>query len=277
MRRIAFSLLVLTVLLAGASQAQLSAPNKAGVAMGMLETFVPDVEAAKNFWIALGGTMVPVTVAHYPNGATIVKFPGVLITMRKGNRSGGTVGSVVDHVGFTVRNVGESMAKWKASGLKTEPGQKAKQGFLTTPDGLVRVEISESRSLPVPIAFSHIYFLVSDAGSSGATTVSDMEAWYIKLFGAKPGKRNRSQAEADVAGVTLTFRKSDTPTAGIKGRALDHINFEVKGEEAFCKNLEASGVKFERPCVMLGNGNWAGFLLDPGGTYVEVNEGLNRL
>jgi len=267
--------LSLTALLPiGTTRAQISAPNQAGVAMGMLETFVPDVDADKSFWITLGATPVDQKLIN----ATIVKFPGVLVTMRKSDRSAGTVGSVVDHVGFTVRNVRESMAKWNAAGLKTEPGQNAKQGFLTTPDGLIRVEISENRSLRVPIAFSHVYFLVSDAPSGGgATSVSEMQAWYVKLFGAKPGKRSQTQAEADLAGVTLTFAKSNTPTAAIKGRSLDHINFELKGEEAFCKNLEASGVKFDRPCVVLPNGNWAGFLIDPGGTNVEVNEGLTRM
>ena len=33
----------------------------------------------------------------------------------------------------------------------------------------------------------------------------------------------------------------------MKGRTLDHIGFEVMNLEAFCKKLEASGVKFEKP------------------------------
>jgi len=276
MKKSVLLLLLLVLFSAEFSRGQISPPNQAGVSMGMLETYIPDVDADKNFWIALGGTLVPVTTAHYPGNAVIVKFPSVLITMRKDTRPG-TEGSVVDHVGFTVRNVGESMAKWKAAALKTEPGKNAKQIFLTTPDGLIKIEISENRSLSVPIAFTHIYFAVSESGSGGKATPSEMQDWYVKVLGAKQGKRSNSQADADVAGVTLTFTKFDTPTAPSKGRALDRINFEVKGEEAFCKKLEAGGVKLDRPCVQLPNGNWAGFLTDPGGTNVELNEGLTLM
>jgi hypothetical protein len=40
--------------LAGIARAQLSAPNKAGVAMGHLHYHVRDVAANKKFWVALG-------------------------------------------------------------------------------------------------------------------------------------------------------------------------------------------------------------------------------
>ena len=52
---------------------------------------------------------------------------------------------------------------------------------------------------------------------------------------------------ADVGGVNLTFSPSDEKLAGTKGRALDHIGFEIDGLEAFCKKLEAEGVAFDRP------------------------------
>ncbi len=35
--------------------------------------------------------------------------------------------------------------------------------------------------------------------------------------------------------------------APTKGRTLDHIGFEIAGLEAFCKRLEASGIKFDEP------------------------------
>ena len=31
-----------------------------------------------------------------------------------------------------------------------------------------------------------------------------------------------------------------------KGQTLNHVGFEVKGLEAFCKKLEATGVKFDK-------------------------------
>ena len=45
----------------------------------------------------------------------------------------------------------------------------------------------------------------------------------------------------------MYFRKADAAPAGTRGRGLDHIGFEVKNLEDFCKKLEAAGQKFDRP------------------------------
>ncbi len=63
-----------------------------------------------------------------------------------------------------------------------------------------------------------------------------------------------------------------------KGRGLDHIGFEIKDLEAFCKKAEASGVKFDMPYTKRPDlGISLAFLTDPWGTYIELNEGLNHL
>src|SRR5207302_4245178 len=99
--------------------------------------------------------------------------------------------------------------------------------------------------------------------------------WYGKIFGATPGTRLRNQA-ADLPGVNLTFSSASKPVVGTKGHALDHIGFEVKDLDRFCKNLEAGGVKFDRPYVKTPAGLGLAFLTDPWGTYIELNEGLDR-
>ena len=73
-----------------------------------------------------------------------------------------------------------------------------------------------------------------------------MQSWYVKMFGAKAGKRGQFDA-ADIPGANLTFTKSDTATVPTKGRMLDHIGFEIVGLEAFCKKAEANGLKFDMP------------------------------
>jgi catechol 2,3-dioxygenase-like lactoylglutathione lyase family enzyme len=255
-------------LIPNASRAQLAAPNDAGASMGHVHLFVQDVDAAKKFWVAVGGT----AFKFGPNEGA--KFPGVLILVRKGEPAGGTVGSVINHIGFNVPNVPEALAKWKAAGLKTELGQNPGQCFLFTPDDMTRVEILENKSLTVPIAFHHVHFYVPDASG---TTVTEIQSWYVKTFGAKPGKRGPFDA-ADVPGVNLTFTKSDTPTVPTKGRMLDHIGFEIKDLEAFCKKLEASGVKLDTPFTKRPElGISMAYITDPWGTYIELTEGLNKL
>ena len=66
--------------------------------------------------------------------------------------TGGTDGTVVNHVGFIVQNVQESVAKWKAAGVPVQPGNNGRldQAYVTTPDGL-SIEILEDKNQTVPI------------------------------------------------------------------------------------------------------------------------------
>jgi catechol 2,3-dioxygenase-like lactoylglutathione lyase family enzyme len=240
--------------------------------MGHVHFAVQDIDAAKKFWLTVGGT--PIKLGANEG----VKFPGVLILIRKATGPvAGTVGSTVNHIGFLVPNVDAARARWKTAGLIMEPPNpaNAKQIYLHTPDDLVRVEILEDAMQTVPIKFHHVHFFVADAG--GTNSVLAMQAWYAKTFGAKPGKRGQFEA-ADLPGVNLTFAKSDTPTAGTKGRELDHIGFEIKGLEAFCKKAEKAGIKLDMPYTPRPDlGIALAFMTDPWGTYIELNEGLDKL
>lgn len=51
----------------------------------------------------------------------------------------------------------------------------------------------------------------------------------------------------------------------------------MKDLEAFCKKLEAAGVKFDRPYTKVRIGLSVAFLTDPFGTYIELTEGLGSL
>ena len=50
----------------------------------------------------------------------------------------------------------------------------------------------------------------------------------------------------DIPGANLTYTQADT-VAPTQGRALDHIGFEVKILEAFCKKLTDAGIKLDTP------------------------------
>jgi len=260
MRTLTTAIFLLT--LASSAWAQLPAPNAAGVAMGHLHLNVRDPEAHRVFWTTLGGTPVKL------GDMDVIKFPDVLVLYRKAEPTGGTEGSVVGHIGFRVKDLHASLEKWRAAGLKIVPGASPHQAFVIAPDD-VRVEMTEDTSMEVPIANHHIHFYTS--------SVDDTKAWYVKMFGAKPGKRGPFEA-ADLPGVNLTFSQATGPVAPTKGRALDHIGFEVKDLEAFCKKLEAAGVKFDMPYRKIpALGLSIAFLTDPWGTYIELTEGLNRL
>ena len=264
----------LVALLAGAVPAlttYLAAPNETGVAMGHVHLCVSDMEAGKKFWRTLGGELKDF------GPFAMFKFPGGLVLLKQADPTGPAAGSMVNHVAFQVPNLAAALERWHAAGIKSEPGPNPLQAYVIAPDGLLRVEISEIPSVTAPIAFHHVHFFVGENGPGGANGIAEMQSWYARTFGAKPGKRMHFDA-ADVPGANLTFSKSPTPTVGTNGRSIDHISFEVADLPAFCRKLEASGTKLdvpytERPDLGI---NFA-FFTDPWGTKIELTQGVRNL
>ena len=121
----------------------------------------------------------------------------------------------------------------------------------------------------MPIMLHHVHFF----GQQNA----EMQAWYIKVFGEQ-GTHHAELLAADLPGVALNFSPSPDPVAGTRGRGLDHIGFEVKNLEAFCKKLEAMGIKLDVPYRKVPALNIGlAFITDPWGTYIELNEGLANI
>jgi catechol 2,3-dioxygenase-like lactoylglutathione lyase family enzyme len=266
------TLLTLCLVLAGAGRsalAQLAAPNGNGVALGHIHLTAHDVDGMRKFFVALGGTPL--------QEGRLIQFPGVFIMVSQGEPTAGTAGSIVNHIGFKVRNIAEAKARWQAAGLTGENGSN----YYVAPGG-VRIEMNEDKALAHPMEFYHVHYWVDSP--------PDVQAWYAKTFGAVPGRRAAGDSlmyVGDVPGANLTFSDVikmgkpagfDPPMAPTKGRALDHIGFEVRNLEAFCKKLEAQGVKFDRPYQRVSNPSRsptaAAFLTDPWGTSIELTENL---
>ena len=252
-------LCVVALLWTSPAHAQLAAPGDAGVAMGHVHLGARDLEASRRFFTTLGG--IPVQ-----NGSIqLIQFPGVFILLRQAEPTGGTVGTVVNHFGFNVKDIKSSVARWQAAGLKVELGTRAEQAWLMTPDD-ARIEILEDTAIAEPIRMHHVHWNV--------VAVPEMQAWYATHFGAVPGKRGQFDA-GDLPGVNLTFGKVETVNPGTRGTALDHVGFEVRDLARFIAGLEAAGVTLDSPLRKAGNGTTSiAFLTDPWGTYIELTEGL---
>lgn len=242
------------------SFAQLPAPNAAGTSAGHDIFSFHDIDAANKFWNTLGGEP-----AQLGQQLKMTKLPGVLLLMRKGDPQGGTEVSTIEYIGFKVKNLAESLARWQAAGITPLPGKTATQAFLMAPDG-VKVRITEDRTLATPIAADMIKMVVSDPAAA--------QAWYEKWFGAKPVKHG-DETVAGIPGANILFAKATGPVVGTKGRAFDRIGLEVKNVEELCKNFEASGIKLDTGYRKATSMNLAVCVLtDPWGTYIEVSEGL---
>jgi catechol 2,3-dioxygenase-like lactoylglutathione lyase family enzyme len=133
------ALLLASTLTAANAAAQLAPVNQAGVTMGHWHIASKDVEANKKLFLGMGGKL------YMPGGQPLIAFPGLYISLILGNEKGegGTVGSVVNHVGFIVDNVQQRVAQWKAAGVTVLPGgvlpdgkNRLDQAYVETPDGV---------------------------------------------------------------------------------------------------------------------------------------------
>jgi catechol 2,3-dioxygenase-like lactoylglutathione lyase family enzyme len=270
----------------GAS-AQLLVAKDGPIVYGHHHLSTANIEAQKKFLVdALGGTAIKIGT----NNVEIVKFPNVLIFFRNQPPTGGTIGTTANHIGFSVPNLRPVVDKIKANGFKMITASEAPAGrevkndiaapaqpggasiaFAMGPDE-TKVELVEAPKQTAPIQLHHIHFF----GQKN----TEMQAWYVKTFGAKPRPPAAGAVfvSADLPGVTLNFTPSPNPVVGTPGRAVDHIGFEVKNLEAFTKKLEADGIKLDRPYTKVAALDIAiAFITDPWGTSIELTEGLDKV
>jgi catechol 2,3-dioxygenase-like lactoylglutathione lyase family enzyme len=266
---------------ASPSRAQLFAAKNAPVASGHNHLNATDIAAHTRFLAdTLGGTTL--TMA----GRTIVKFPNVLVLIRQQKPTGGSKGTSIDHLGFSVPNLRATLDKVKAAGYRlvtkeeappawtvkddigTMAGRDIAIAFVMGPDDL-KVELVEDKAQKTPIENHHLHF----AGPQD----TEMQAWYVKVFGASDGAPGAPVLAATLPGVRLAFTKTSGPVVGTQGRTVDHIGFEVQNLPAFLKKVEAMGIKPVNVRDIPEMGVSIGFITDPWGTYIELTEGLDKV
>jgi predicted enzyme related to lactoylglutathione lyase len=291
MKRSFAFLLVLAGLLAApatSSHAQILVGKEGPVVYGHHHLNTTDMAAQKKFFVdTLGGT-----VRHIGTGTRaqdIIEFPNVQLWFRPMQApTGGTIGTTVNHIGFSVNNIRAVVTKVKANGYKMITTDSVAPTVNVTDDVAAaspttniafvlgpeqtKVEFVEVKDQRLPIQLHHIHFF-------GEKNI-EMQAWYAKTFGAKQLPQNPGSAfvQDQLPGVFLNFTPSQTPTVGTTGRALDHIGFEVKNLEAFTKQLQAQGITLDRPYTKVPElGIAIAFIKDPWGTNIEMTEGLDAI
>jgi catechol 2,3-dioxygenase-like lactoylglutathione lyase family enzyme len=257
-------LCLLAPLLIPLAPAQLASPNDSGVSIGHVHLVVSDPDAQRKLFVGLLGGEVT-----HAGPLEMWKFPGVFVIIQKARTepTGGTDGSTVNHFGFLVSSYSGIKAKLAEAKLEVVMDRPENKQITVNFPEKVRVEFTEDPKATVPVVFHHIHEATTDPET--------LRAWYVKTFGGKEGKRNNFLA-AMFPGGEVDFIKADAAPAPTKGRALDHIGFEVKGLEAFCKKLQADGMAFDmtyREIPQL-DGLKIAFIIDPVGTRIELTEGL---
>src|SRR5215467_6533636 len=284
-RSLAFLLVVAGLVAPATSHAQILVAKEGPVVYGHHHLNTTNMAAQKKFYVeTLGGT-----VKHIGTGAReqdIIVFPNVQLWFRPMQApTGGTIGTTVNHIGFSVNDIRAVVTKLKASGYKMITGDSVAPTVKVTDDVAAasptaniafvlgpeqtKVEFVEVKDQQRPIQLHHLHFF----GEKN----TEMQAWYAKTFGAKqiPANPGAAFVQDQLPGVFLNFTPSPMPTVGTTGRSIDHIGFEIKNLEAFTKKLEAQGIKLDRPYTKVPQlGIAIAFIKDPWGTNIEMTEGL---
>jgi catechol 2,3-dioxygenase-like lactoylglutathione lyase family enzyme len=273
------------------TSAQLQSNPDAPVRIGHYHLNVSSVDAHKKFWVdTLGGTPMRF------QGLDVVKFPDAFIFLKVQKPTGPTRGTAFDHIGFAVPDVPTMAKKLAAAGYKETTGREPAPGtpppaasgtsavygrfaYFVGPDGAKIELVTAAAPNAPPIVAHHIHFINKQ--------YVEMQQWYMKAFDAtlRPGQTDFFIG-ADLPGVgySLNFFRwegdqtiTHVPT---KGRVVDHVGFEVKNLEAFCKKLEEKGIKLTREYrpkdKSMGNIGTA-VITDPWGVSIELTEGLDKV
>ena len=291
MKRIFGAILLTLLMTAPASRMSAQLLNKeAPVIVGHYHLNVTSVAEHKKFWVdTLGGTAMKV------GNEDVIKFPDVFLFLRVQKPTGPTRGTALDHIGFAVPDVPALTTRIVANGYQLTTGREPAPGqaaaaaagtaapygrfaYILGPDGAkVELVTSAEKNAP-PIKHHHVHFINKQ--------YVEMQQWYMKALDAtlRPGQTDFFIG-ADLPGVgyMLNFFRWEGDQSithvGTAGRVYDHVGFEVKNLEAFCKALEAKGIKLAAPYHKLPalNNIGSAFITDPWGTSIELTEGLDKV
>ena len=249
------------------ANAQLAPPNSVGVTFAHVHLNVTDIEVHKKLWVEqFDGVVVQ------KGSLTTVKFPGQPVVFTERAPTGGSQGTVMDHFGFKVRSLAEVLTTWRAAGLEVQSEFTGAEGFpnayVVAPDG-IRFELQEDPELSVKAEAYHIHFFTPD--------YLELMDWYVDIFSGVQVSRGTIQTTVDVPGQNLSFANSRNEREPTRGRAIDHIGFEVDNLEVFTQMLEARGITFDVPYREVPSSELAiAFLTDPSGVRIELTEGFDE-
>ena len=246
--------------------AQLAVPNEAGLTYGHVHLNVSDVELHKRLWVEHFGGVVT-----QKSTLVAVRLPGFLVALSAREPTGGSQGSVMDHIGFKVRNMDKFLAKWRAAGYSVDSEFTGAEGqlnaYVTMPDD-VRVELQEDQMLQVEVSGYHIHFLTSE--------YEELLAWYLDVFELEQRPRGSIQTTTNVPGMNLSFGTASEALAPTQGRSIDHIGFEIDDLEAFCEQLKAKGIEFDTEYREIDRLQLnIAYITDPSGVRIEFTEGYD--
>jgi len=173
----------------------------------------------------------------------------------------GSVGSSVDHIGFSFKDIDAKMKELAGSDVEIVSGVEQegpiKFAFIKDPWGTL-IEIVQDPEIE---GLHHVHLATTD--------VKQTLEWYVGAFGGEISKFAGLIPGVRYGDVWVLAKKVDEPKAGTKGRSIDHLSWGFADLDAAAVELKAKGVKFESGPFAFGNGKIA-FIEAPGGVRIEL-------
>jgi catechol 2,3-dioxygenase-like lactoylglutathione lyase family enzyme len=194
------------------------------------------------------------------NGVSMI---GATILFNRKAPSGPSAGSTLDHLALKIPDLQRYVEVLAKTPYKSfHPEADDARLMIDGPDG-ARVELVEDNTMFASKEFNHLHLY--------STQATEMQAWYVKNLGGRAGTGENADT-VTFPGAALRFAQAAS-VAPSADRAIDHIGFEVKDLDAFCKKLVADGAKLEAaPHADAEMKTNVAMLSDPWGTRLEFME-----
>ena len=181
--------------------------------------------------------------------------------------TGPSVGSGVDHIGFSFTDLAAKMASFEAAGVKIlEPIREIdglfKLAFVEDPWG-TKIEVVEDTEW---LGFHHLHLRSTDPAAA--------LDWYENIF-----EGERDSLKGRIAGlrygtVWLLISRHEGELALTEGRAFDHLGWQFPDLRAAAEEIKGKGVEFNlepRPFTNpLGQDMLISFVTGPDGVRIEI-------
>jgi lactoylglutathione lyase len=164
------------------------------------------------------------------------RFGNIAMVFSQREPGEGSVGTGVDHIGFSLSNVEETVANIVADGGKQLGELRAfagmTLGFIEDPWG-TKVELIDDPNLR---GAHHIHLSTPDPEAT--------LAWYLDAFGGESGQFGGALPGINYGDMWLLAARASNPLAPTQGRSLDHLGWNYPDLAAAAVELKSKGVVF---------------------------------
>lgn len=198
-------------------------------------------------------------------GPDRLMFGETRVVFQRSEKAEPSVGSVYDHIGFSVPDVDAALKALEADGAKiVMPAREFpgifKLAFIEDPWG-IRIEVVQDSA---KLGFHHVHLLAPDPSAA--------LAWYVDKFGGTVGKLKDRIDGISYGGVWVLVQKGEPVPS--QGHAIDHMGFRSMNVDSVVAGLKAKNVTVTtepRPVTLpSGVSIRVAFIEGPDGVRIEL-------